>query len=160
MEENQVYTIKVNTKDHYIEEIMNQVDDLRFSKNSKHPTVEIIFLNMTLTAKEIYTLFDELVVHQGIVISKISFESVQQELTLIEEKKPKSLETIFIGDINEETVLVSPSNMQIIGVVRGTIILKNPATEIYAKKFEHANILIQDKSYYIEDAQNYLLKKD
>ena len=73
MEENKTFTIKIASKEKYLEGIINQIDEIRFHQNIKNPQIELVFENISLNSKELYRLFDELVVHQEIVIQKIQF---------------------------------------------------------------------------------------
>ena len=40
MEENKTFTIKIASKEKYLEGIINQIDEIRFHQNIKNPQIE------------------------------------------------------------------------------------------------------------------------
>ena len=147
MEENKTFTIKIASKEKYLEGIINQIDEIRFHQNIKNPQIELVFENISLNSKELYRLFDELVVHQEIVIQKIQFMMSKKE-----NLEKNQLE-------KKDMVIVSPCNVHVVGNVAGTIILKHPADSIYSKEFIQCNAIIQGKAYYFDSCENFHFKK-
>ena len=127
------FTIKIASKEKYLEGIINQIDEIRFHQNIKNPQIELVFENISLNSKELYRLFDELVVHQEIVIQKIQFMMSKKENLEKNQLEKKDLELTIIGNIEKDMVIVSPCNVHVVGNVAGTIILKHPADSIYSK---------------------------
>ncbi len=156
MEQNNFYSVKITSKEKFLEAINNQIDQIRFDQNIKNPTIELVFEDLNLNAKELYSLFDELVVHQGIVIEKILFTAQNEKQT---EEEKKDFEITIIGDVEKEMVIVSPCNVHVVGKVYGTIILKHPADSIYSKEFVQCNAIIQGKAHYFDSCQNIHFKK-
>jgi len=75
MDMKKTYKICISSKENLMDTILNEIDQLRYAKNIQNPIVELCFQGFKLNAKEIYSLFDELVVHKEIVIANISFEN-------------------------------------------------------------------------------------
>lgn len=159
MEENKTFTIKIASKEKYLEGIINQIDEIRFHQNIKNPQIELVFENISLNSKELYRLFDELVVHQEIVIQKIQFMMPKKENLEKNQLEKKDLELTIIGNIEKDMVIVSPCNVHVVGNVAGTIILKHPADSIYSKEFIQCNAIIQGKAYYFDSCENFHFKK-
>ena len=97
MEENKTFKIKIASKEKYLEGIINQIDEIRFHQNIKNPQIELVFENISLNSKELYRLFDELVVHQEIVIQKIQFMMSKKENLEKNQLEKKDLELTIIG---------------------------------------------------------------
>ncbi len=150
-----IYTIYIDNKEHFIDHILNQVDEIRFKENEKHPKIELILENIVLNAKEFYNLFDELVIHQNVLISSIKTNKKADPKM----QNYESEDIVFIGNINKDTTIICSQNVKVMGVVEGTIILNDENKSVYAQEFIQANVMLKNQMIHIEHEKNYTVKK-
>lgn len=154
--DDKIYPICVDTKDNFIEKIVGQIDDIRFKENQKCPTIELIFENINLNAKEFYSLFDELVIHQNVVISKI--KNIKKDDVVSSFVNNEDI--IFIGNINKENTIICNQNIKVMGLVEGSIIINDDTKSAFAYEFKDANVLINKQMYHIDHEKNYTVKNN
>ena len=157
MDKKKTYKICISRKENLMDTILNEIDQLRYAKNIQNPIVELCFQGFKLNAKEIYSLFDELVVHKEIVIANISFEiGSNNEDKMISSKT--IIATTILGDIPKDMIVVTNGDIYVMGSIKGTIILKNEEACVYAKEVEHGNILVNNQFLDLESSKDYLCK--
>lgn len=157
MDMKKTYKICISSKENLMDTILNQIDQLRYSKNIQNPVIELCFSGFKLNAKEIYTLFDELVIHKEIVISNITFENnINQEKK--EVLSQPIIATTVLGDIPKDMIVVTNGDLYVMGTIHGTIILKNEDACVYAKEAKYCNILVNNQPFDLENAKDYLCK--
>lgn len=150
MKQKDILKVIVNKKENILESILEQIDNYRFETGNDVKEINIVVESINLNIKEMYCLFNELVIENKLIINNIEFIDKNEDLF-----KAKNT-FIFIGDTDKNSIISCDGNIKIIGTARGTIILNNKDSFIYAAYFDDCNVIYNNKTEIITNKKDYI----
>lgn len=129
------------------EQIEEQLNDFRFENEGKYLYLEVM-MNDLPTEEKLNNFLKWLNQIPDVLVMSVQFLQNQENIP-----------TIIFGDVEENMTIYTAKDIKICGSLKGKI-FSNSNIQVYANRFEGANLFIQNEHFYVENEKNCIIKKN